>query len=199
MSTPICAITGEPATMSFAWPWAGRPGRAETDSATDAGFCSMRGQQLLIQQGKNMKQVPHFAPLPNAQEPVLDRSERTQLIAAKLAAEGETEEVRRRSARLFDENVELTRELQTLKTNFAHVKDVLADKERALAQVQPEVARLSAENGRLGMQLKEAGAAADAYESLANELQERVAENDALRSELDRLRAENERLLAPAE
>jgi predicted RNase H-like nuclease (RuvC/YqgF family) len=183
--------------MAFAWPWAGRPGRVETEG--DAGFCSARGQQLLVQQGKNMKQVVQFSPLQNAQEPVLDRSERVQLTAARLAAEGETEEVRRRSSQLFDQNVELTRELQTLKTNFAHVKDVAADREKVLAQVQPEVARLSAENGRLALALKEAEAAEDAYADLSTELQRRAAENDALRSELDKLRAENERLLAPAQ
>jgi predicted nuclease with TOPRIM domain len=181
----VCDVTGEPATMSYVWPWG------------EEGVCSPKGQMLLMQKGQSLERVPMFAPLADAPEPMMERSERTRLIAEKLAAEGETEEVRRRSSRLYDDNVEISRDLAELKARFANQSGILDDVRAELSQAHSDVSRLAAENGRLGLELKAAGGDSSRLEESLAQLSAALGDLRAAQAEIDRLRAENEKLLAP--
>lgn len=97
----------QPAVLSYRWSWG------------EGGICCQDHGLLLQQTAQNLsshdlKRSVSLASLENLQEPPLERSERTALIAAKLSAEAECAETLRRGGELYQQNVDLTGQVQVL-------------------------------------------------------------------------------------
>ena len=123
-------VPGEVATLRFQWAWG------------EEGFCSERGKTLLRQQAENLGRDVQFSALGNVAEPPMQRSERQGLIAAKLAAESEAEEVQRRASKLYDSNVELSRDLMSQRSRIEHLSAVNKDLNEKNAKLEAEVVAL---------------------------------------------------------
>lgn len=133
-----------PATHIYRWDW-GEEGKV-------CASCI----PLLQQTGVNLSRTVATRPLETFVEPPLQRSERTQLIAAKLSAEAELEEVQKRGHQLYQSNVDLTAQVQTHVMRAREHASIVAEKdaqidrlsedlekrERELAEATTELQRL---------------------------------------------------------
>jgi DNA repair exonuclease SbcCD ATPase subunit len=133
-----------PAVAKFLW------------SYGDEGFCCSQCQFLLNQRAGNIKQAVSFSPLALV-EPMLERSERTQLIAAKLSAEGEADEVKRRAAKLYEANQELAKQVARAETMLEETKAMLKDRDNRIAQVGQDRDRYARQAGELALQIEQNG------------------------------------------
>ena len=133
------------ATHTFVWPW-GVPG------ACCDGHVVIVRQRAESTRGE-MGMVS-FSRLDPDRPREVTRDERTQLIAAKLSAEAETEETKLRAERLFSSNTELSKELRLLRVRVSQYEaDAVAlraeleqaKKERDDAVVLAHDARVEAE------------------------------------------------------
>lgn len=142
-----CTIDDCPkdATHTFVWPW-GVPG------ACCDGHVVIVRQRAESTRGE-MGMVS-FSRLDPDRPREVTRDERTQLIAAKLSAEAETEETKLRAERLFSSNTELSKELRLLRVRVSQYEaDAVAlraeleqaKKERDDAVVLAHDARVEAE------------------------------------------------------
>jgi hypothetical protein len=124
---PKCDVDGcdKDAVWIYTWAWG------------DTGHCCAVHGMLLQQKAKNLKRAVTLAPLPNIAAPALTRDERTQLHAARLAAEDETREAKERTATLYSQAQVLTSELGTQRR-------ALEELTRQYAAAQDEHARLTA-------------------------------------------------------
>ena len=135
----------EPATHSFRWEWG------------EEGVCCAACTTLVAQAGQNITRTVAIRPLdPASAVAPVTRNERTQLIAAKLSAEAELEEVKLHGSNLYQNNVELTAQVQRLtmrERQHALIVDEkdeqierlstdLERRERELAEVTAELQRL---------------------------------------------------------
>lgn len=135
----------ELATLSYIWDWG------------EKGVCCGTHQMLLQQTAENLggRRVS-FAPLTTPGPAPLQRDERTQLIAAKLSAEAELVEVKGRGLDLYRENLDLTRQVQSLTVRGrecdAQLKQALQDATELREQLSvrdAEHGEMAAELGRL--------------------------------------------------
>ena len=92
----------EVAKLSYRWDWGLE------------GACCQRHGLLLQQTSASLSRGISVTPLNQPIGIPLERSERTQLMAAKLAAEAEADEIKARGAELYNANMDLTRQVQTL-------------------------------------------------------------------------------------
>lgn len=147
------AATGEPckqpAAVSYRWDW----GQSGACCHAHANLLQQTAQSL---SSHDLKRNVSCAPLEHAQEAPLERSERTALIAAKLSAEAEADEIKRRGAELYRQNVDLTGQVSTLtfrnqeaNAQLEHAQEQikalqrkLDDRELDLATVTNELQRL---------------------------------------------------------
>jgi hypothetical protein len=128
-------VEGERATMRYVWAWG------------EEGFCSAKGQFLVQQLSKNLKQPVSFVPLANLPPPSLTRDERTQLIAERLSAQAEVAEVSERNSRLYAANTELASQARQLT-----LRNEQADAE--IERLTAEVATLKDANVKAGLELR---------------------------------------------
>lgn len=134
----------EPARVSYRWEW----------GAT--GQCCQKHALLLQQTAGNLSRQISLTPLAASAPLPLTRDERTKLIAEKLSAEAETEEVKGRNAEMYRQNAELTRQVQSLtvfkreadaqlKDNAIELRELrakLEEREADLATATDELQRL---------------------------------------------------------
>lgn len=97
----------QPAALQYRWDWG------------TTGVCCQEHGLLLQQTAHNLsshdlKRNISLTSLESAPEAPLERSERTALIAGKLSAEAEADEIRKRSGELYQANVALTGDVQRL-------------------------------------------------------------------------------------
>lgn len=148
----MCSVVeGERAAMRYVWAWG------------EEGNCSVKGQQLLLQQSRNLKRTINFVPLANQPPPPLGRDERTQLIAERLSAQAECKEVTERNSRLYAQNTELGSQVRQLKlrneqadAEIDRLKVDLAGVREAHSRQTVELNRVSADFHRANV-LLEAG------------------------------------------
>lgn len=189
----MCSLVeGRPAVAEYRWPWA-KPEIpiAELDPG-DGGFCSHEGMTLLRQKEKNLKRSVEIIMLSDKEaEPPLERSERQNLIAAKLAAEGECEDANRRSSELYENNVRLTSDLKNALAREEALKGTVDQLKKTIRKREEDVARLSSTNGELVRDMEKANTLLEAdnnagaeVKSLQNQLRKATEEASSLRSEL---------------
>lgn len=142
----LCDFKGceKPASHHYRWEWGAE------------GNCCPGCVPLLQQTSGNISRTVQFTNLDNAAVQPVNLSERTQLIAAKLAAEGELKLSQLRGHDLYNQNVELTRQIQThtlrershgeqvetLEQKIDQLGEKLASREAELGMVSAEVQRL---------------------------------------------------------
>lgn len=134
------------AVVAYRWDWGKQ------------GHVCAEHQAQYSQRQSNLKRTVTFAPIAPAAAPLLTRSERTQLIAAKLSAEAECDEVKARGVELYNQNADLARQLGSLRIRHteceAQLKDAavrvaqlevkLTEREGELAEAVTEIGRLKA-------------------------------------------------------
>lgn len=143
----LCSWKGctKPASHQYRWEW-GEEGQVCAD-------CTV----LVNQTATNLSRTVSIKPLDQSLEAPVSRGERTLLIAAKLSAEAELEEVQRRGHALYESNVDLTQQVQThvmrarehdaiVEQKDAEIEllsEELEKRERQLAESNAEVQRLT--------------------------------------------------------
>lgn len=139
----ICDAKGgceEVALYSYTWSWG------------ETGKCCEKHKTLYAQAAAQMDRQVQFSPLANV-EPALERSERARLKGEVYAAEAEIDELKGRGAKLYDQNVDLTRQVQTLTVHKreleAQAKDARAAANRATDELEELQARFEEQNAEL--------------------------------------------------
>lgn len=136
----------EPAIAAYQWDW-GKKGNV----------CAKHQAHYTQIQG-SLKRSCTFSPLASMAPAPLLRSERTALIAAKLSAEAECDEVKARGVELYNQNADLAKQLGSLRIRHteceAQLKDAavrvaqlevkLVERESELAEAVTEIGRLKA-------------------------------------------------------
>jgi regulator of replication initiation timing len=112
---PQCSKCDAPATSNVHWPW------GETYPV-----CAMH-QGLAQQTGENIGRSCSFSPIAIAAEEPLTRSERARLKGEVYAAEAEIADLKQRGLNLYNENVALTRQLQSQSTTLREAQLQLKD------------------------------------------------------------------------
>jgi hypothetical protein len=97
---PECESVAE---FSYLWSWG------------QSGYCCAKHQFLLNQAAQNMNQRIGFTVLAPQQTKPVEREERIQLHAARLAAEDELAQAKQRTAQVYAENQTLVAEVQRLR------------------------------------------------------------------------------------
>lgn len=136
----------QPAVVRFQWPW---------DGPQSQGHASSRYLAELRQMEKNLKRQCIFTEVQKQDQP-LNRSERTQLIAAKMAADGEADEVRRRNSELFQTNTELSARIKHEETQNAQAVIQIAELEAQKRSLADAVAKAQSETAVANEELQKA-------------------------------------------
>jgi hypothetical protein len=120
----------EAATQSFRWEW-GEEGKC-------CGACA----PLVTQAATNLGRTVSIKPIDaTANQPAVTRHERVQLIAAKLAAESELEEVLQRGQQLYQSNVDLTAQVQTHVMRAREHATIIAEKDDQIERLATDLER----------------------------------------------------------
>lgn len=150
------------------------------------GYCCSKSQFLIQQAAGNARQVVSFAPLAPV-EPVLGRTERQKYIAAQLAAEGEADETKRRAGKLYDQNQELSKALE-------HVKTLLTERDTQNKELQAELEAVALDRDKFSRQAGNVAIAMDAMKDQVSSANEAGTQLLEARSELVRANEEIARL-----
>lgn len=131
----------EAATQTFRWEWG------------DEGKCCDGCATLVSQTSQNLNRSVSLKPIDASASAVvpLQRHERVTLIAARIAAEQELEEVMQRGAQLYQSNVDLTAQVQT------HVMRA-RERDAQVAEKDEQIERLSTDLERRERELADATA-----------------------------------------
>jgi hypothetical protein len=121
----LCGECNEPAVARYRWPWG------------DEGTCCATHQFLLNQKAGNLSQTCQFSPI-NPPLPPLGRDERTQLHAARLAAEDELREVQARGRQLHEQCEKRGAELIAKHARVQTLEGLVKATEERLARVELE-------------------------------------------------------------
>lgn len=133
----------EPATHSFRWEWG------------EEGSCCAACAPLLVQAGTNLSRTVAIRPIDaSAAVAPLQRNERVQLIAAKLSAEAELEEVQQRGSQLYLSNVDLTQQVQTLKMREREHGTILEEKDDQIERLSTDLERRERELSEVTTELQ---------------------------------------------
>ena len=185
-----------PATMRYRWPW---------DPPNQWTPCSAHGQILLRQKAARLNRQVEFLPLveSNPEARPVERSERQQLHAAKLAAEDELKDAQARSTRLYQQTVELTADLKQARRKIEQLKATAQSKSDDLERSIQKRARLSSQVGQLTDQIATTNRllegeqdATDELNSMRRQLETTHSVRTALELELNATREKSELRIA---
>jgi len=122
------------ATHSYRWDW-GEEGKC-------CGDCIPLLQQCAVSLSRTVTTKPLDATVGVAP---ITRAERTQLIAARLSAEAELEEVQRRGHQLYQSNVDLSSQVQTLVMRAREHASIVAEKDEQIERLSADLERRETE------------------------------------------------------
>lgn len=120
---------GKPATHGYRWDWG------------QEGVCCVACIALLQQNATNLSRTVSTGPLASAAEAPVTRSERTQLIAAKLSAEAELAEVVSRGEQLYNSNVDLTKQVQTHVMRAREHSTIVSERDNQIMRLSHDLER----------------------------------------------------------
>lgn len=129
--------TDQPAVASFVWAWG------------ETGFCCPRYQLELTQIAESLSRTVSFAPLGNAAEIPMERSERTKLKAECLVLEEEVSELKVRGLDMYRENVKLTASVQAYSVRQRELEAQLRDAQIVNARLEEKLLARDAEHGEM--------------------------------------------------
>lgn len=165
----MCSVFPEErAVARYQWAWG------------ETGVCSQRGQQMLEQQSKNLKQRITYLPLVQPVAEPLKRDERTRLIAEKLSAESERDETLERNSRLYAQVTDFGSQLKTMTLKHEALVEQNAGLNRDMHALEAQYSKLSVERGQLVDELQKANLLLEAGP------REESKELESLRGQLDR-------------
>jgi len=131
------------ATHSYRWDWG------------EEGKCCADCIVLLQQCAANLSRTVSTRPLDSsAAVTPLTRNERTQLIAAKLSAEAELEEVQQRGHQLYTSNVDLTAQVQTHVMRAREHASIVAEKDDQIERLSTDLERRERELAEASSELQ---------------------------------------------
>lgn len=128
-----------------------RPAVARFVGCGTEGLASSEYMALLRQIAQQTEQPLEFVSLPVAPDP-LTRDERTQLLAARMSAEAETEEVKARNRDLYNLNTDLKAEVRRLNASNTDLEGKLVASEDKLDGLKTAHGELLAEHAELKQQ-----------------------------------------------
>lgn len=128
---------GKPAKFAYTWEWG------------ETGKCCETHQFTLNQTAGNLARTITFQPLVPDGPPPLLRDERTQLLARAISAESEVDDVKARALELYNQNVRLTQQLQSLTVQHREVTEQLSDARAEVEKCAVELVQRRSENGDL--------------------------------------------------
>ncbi len=118
------------ATHTYRWEWG------------EEGPCCSECITLLQQTSVSLSRTVTTRPIsPAATEGPLTRTERTNLIAAKLSAQAELEEVLQRGHQLYQANVDLTAQVQTHVMRAREHASIVAEREEQIERLETDLER----------------------------------------------------------
>lgn len=126
---------GAPAVFAYVWEWG------------ETGVCCAEHAATLQQIAGNLGRRVTLTALATQPEAPLQRGERVQLIAEKLAAEAELEEVKKAGADLYNDNVRLTQQVQSLTTRKTALELQVRDFEGKTAKLEAALQESEAVQG----------------------------------------------------
>lgn len=132
-----CDECDAPALFAYAWPW-GEGGKV----------CALHAA-LHQQTANNLGREITLAALPAPQNVPLTRSERVQLKAEVYALEEEAKDLKQRGLALYNENVNLTSQVQALTVRQRETAAQLADKTAEAEYLERRLLERDAEHGDL--------------------------------------------------
>jgi hypothetical protein len=121
------------AVFAYVWEWG------------ESGVCCAEHAAVLQQTASNLGRSVTLTSLNQAPAP-LERPERTRLIAEKLAAEAELEEVKKAGADLYNDNHKLTLQVQSLTTRKNSLELLVKESDRKAAESDARCQELEAVN-----------------------------------------------------
>jgi hypothetical protein len=131
---PICdRDCDKAAVFAYVWAWG------------ESGVCCAEHAAVLQQVAGNLGRSITLTSLVTAPQP-LQRDERVRLIAEKLAAEAELEEVKKSGADLYNDNHKLTLQVQSLTTRKTALELQARDSDRKAAELDARCQELEAVN-----------------------------------------------------
>jgi hypothetical protein len=140
-NNPPC---NKPATHRIRWPWG------------EEGHICPECIALAQQTGRQLKREPTLQTLNTSEQQPVTLHERTHLIAAKLSAEAELKEVTLKGQQLYQSNVSLTQQVQTLTMQKRELEGHVAQHQAELSELgnrlearETELADVVAERDRL--------------------------------------------------
>lgn len=178
----------EPATQQFWTSWG------------EEGYCCNRAVMLLNQKADNMNggaDAPkvnwvRLSQLANVEEPPLERSERTQLIAARLSAEAERDEVAARNARMLERENVLTSDLNKARGRAIELEAQLTEARSDLAREKSSRDNYARMVSQLEKQVAEQNKVLQARDDSREEVQTALAQVSELKTSLAEAQSELE-------
>ena len=116
-----------PAVLGYQWEWG------------EKGVRCAEHSMLLQQTAEQINRRVSVFPLQNLPAAPLQRDERVALIAGKLGAEAELEEVKARGANLYQSNVDLTRQVTTLTMQHREARALVEDRDAMIEKLEAEL------------------------------------------------------------
>lgn len=132
-----CDECGAPALFAYAWPWG------------DGGKVCAKHAALHQQTATNLGREITLAALPAPQNVPLTRSERVTLKAEVYALEEEAKDLKQRGLALYNENVNLSSQVQALTVRQRETAAQLADKTAEAEYLERRLLERDAEHGDL--------------------------------------------------
>lgn len=124
---PKCDDCDEPASHSYTWDWG------------QSGFCCPKHQALRAQQANNLQRNCSFAVVSSTATAPLQREERVRLRAETLTAMEELGEAKQRGLELYQQNQNLTRQVQSLTVQLRECEELRKDAVAAAAPLREQL------------------------------------------------------------
>lgn len=139
---PKCDDCGAPATHSYTWEWG------------QSGFCCAVHQAVRQQQSASLNRSVSFAVVSSTATAPLQREERVRLVAETIVVKEELAEAKARGLQLYDQNQNLTRQLQAVTTQYRECEELRKD---AVAAAEPLRQQLEDTRAKLADAVDELG------------------------------------------
>lgn len=135
---PPCSVCGKPAVAAFTWEWG------------ESGFVCAEHQAVFHSQtAPQIGRSIQFQPLTPAAAPPLTRDERAKLKGEVYALEEECKDLKLRGTDLYNENVKLSQQVQSLTVRGRETAQQLKEAQQRIEELEDEAMRRNNEHGEL--------------------------------------------------
>lgn len=132
----------ELATMAYGWDWG------------ESGICCAKHAALMQQTASQIGRSVNIYPLPDQAPVQVTRDERTQLVAGKLAAEAEADELKARGLELYRINSQQQHTINTLTVQKRELEAQTKDLEGTITTLRGQIETRDAEHAELVLEIE---------------------------------------------